>query len=116
MLRPVNNMEPSAQLTPVAWQKFGDEYALTGQFSMRPIFLSIGLRPKPQLKLLNMENMLLVPFDPEHPHAQRIVDGWNNTEKFAALQSVAKKLIEELEASGCTQASTFNMLREIVRS
>jgi hypothetical protein len=109
-------MEPSAQLTPVAWQKFGDEYALTGQFSMRPIFLSIGLRPKPQLKLLNMENMLLVPFNPEHPHAQRIVDGWNNTEKYKALKEVAEKCLEDWDGAGYLKIATLIKLREILKS
>ena len=35
-----------------------------------------------------MENMILVPFTPDHPHAQRIVDGWNNAERL--------KLFEEM--------------------
>ena len=80
---------PKDQLTPVAWQKFGDDYCLTGQFGMRPIFLSAQFPPpmriakgKPGLRLLNMENMLLVPFTPDHPHAQRIVDGWNNIDRW----------------------------------
>lgn len=109
-------MEPSAQLTPVAWQKFGDEYALTGQFSMRPIFLSIGLRPKPQLKLLNMENMLLVPFTPEHPHAKRIVDGWNQADKYAALLAAAKEVVIDWESAGYVPKDSIIKLREILKS
>ncbi len=65
-------VETDNRLTPVAWQEFGkDKWCLTGQFGRRPIFLAC----KGQLQL-NTDG-LLVPFTPDHPHAQRIVRAWN---------------------------------------
>ncbi len=62
----------------VAWQRFGKEYCLTGQYGSRPIFLSVT--PKGRLMLRDAERDLLIPFDPSHPDAQRIVDCLNEHE------------------------------------
>lgn len=87
----------NTQLTPVTWQKFGDDYCLTGQFGRRPIFLSVGRKSyldistgkgvAPGLRLLD-EKGLLIPFTPDHPHAQRIVDGWNNADAMIFLEKI----------------------------
>ncbi len=49
---------------PLAWQKFGEHYCLTGQYGMRPIALSarggISVRDA---------RGLLVPLTPDHPDA-----------------------------------------------
>lgn len=74
--------------TPVAWQKFGKDYYLTGQFGMRPIFLAAT-----DLRLLR--DGLLVPFMPEHEHAKRIVDSWNQHD---ALLAENERLREALRA------------------
>lgn len=103
----------STQLTPVAWQKFGDEYNLTGQFGMRPIFLSVGLRPKPGLRLLNIERGLLVPFTPDHPHAQRIVDGWNNADRLKEFERVSALILEDVKAANYIQRSTLDQLKTL---
>ena len=54
---------------PLAWQKFGDDWCLTGQYGTRPIVLSVGGRPR-QLRLRDAEHDLLIPFDPAHPDAR----------------------------------------------
>lgn len=108
---------PENQLTPVAWQKFGDEYCLTGQFGTRPIFLSVGLRPKPGLRLLS-ERGLLIPFTPDHPHAKRIVDGWNKAEALKALLTAAIKVekdIEKTEHFGPGQWPELDELRAAIK-
>ncbi len=65
--------QKAAQHTPgpLAWQKFGDEWCLTGQYGMRPIVLSVGkLDGKVRrLQLLDNDSGLLIPFDPKHPDA-----------------------------------------------
>jgi hypothetical protein len=61
----------------VAWQRFGKEYCLTGQYGSRPIFLCVR---KGELMLRNSETDLLVPFHPEHEDAETIVDAINGRE------------------------------------
>jgi hypothetical protein len=65
---------------PLAWQRFGNEWCLTGQYGMRPIVLSVGMKP---CGLRNLTNGLLVKFDPEHPDSRRIQDCMNACEKIA---------------------------------
>lgn len=58
----------------VAWQKFGDNWALTGQYGMRPIILSVS---RGKLMLRDQKIDRLIPFDPEHPDAVEIVEAIN---------------------------------------
>jgi hypothetical protein len=65
---------------PLAWQRFGLEWCLTGQYGHRPIVLSVGGKPR---TLKNLTDGLLVKFDPSHPDSRRIVDCFNACEKIA---------------------------------
>ena len=75
---------------PMAWQKFGQEYCLTGQHGMRPVVLSV--RPinfsKAKLMLRDAKHDLLVDFTPDHPDAQLILAAYN------ALPGLIKELRE----------------------
>ena len=72
--------------TPVAWQKFGKDWCLTGQHGMRPIYLSAGRSGC--LQLLDSRN-ILIPFDPAHPHAQFIETAVNTHQALVeALREV----------------------------
>lgn len=71
---------------PVAWQKFGKEYCLTGQYGMRPIILSVS---GGKLMLRDQETDRLIPFSPEHPDAKFIVQAYNLLPKLVkALERV----------------------------
>lgn len=50
---------------PWAWQKFGKEWCLTGQHSMRPIVLAYNRK----IGMTSLVNGLLVPLDTNHPDA-----------------------------------------------
>jgi len=84
---------------PVAWQKFGDEYYLTGQYGMRPIILSVGFVGKStrhkSLKLLS--DGLLVDFRPDHPDAKFIVQAWNG---FDDLLQACKAALDCITPTG----------------
>jgi len=66
---------------PLAWQKFGNEWCLTGQYGMRPIVLSVNRR-KGTLQLRDSERDLLIPFDPNHPDAKYLVMCWNTHQQL----------------------------------
>lgn len=53
---------------PLAWQKMGSRWCLTGQYGMRPIILSAN--PKGELMLRDAAKDRLIPFDPSHPDAR----------------------------------------------
>ena len=67
--------------TPWAWQKFGNEYCLTGQYGHRPIILSAGRKG---LTSRDAVRDVLVPFDPKHPDAEFIVRAVNCHEELLA--------------------------------
>jgi hypothetical protein len=112
-----NPMNPKIKL-PVAWQKFGKEWCLTGQHGMRPIYLSVGGRPTRTLQLLNHETGLLVPFTPDHPHAQQIAHDLNHHDKLvAALGRIESELSQPVRTgSAMTDAEVVKLIRETLAS
>jgi hypothetical protein len=59
---------PTHTKGPLAWQKFGDRWCLTGQYGMRPIVFSCG--PRGDLMLRDAAKDRLIPFSPDHPDAR----------------------------------------------
>jgi hypothetical protein len=57
---------------PWGWQKFGSEWCLVGQHSMRPIVLSVMVYGPGKGSLTSLVDGLLRPFDPTHPDARVI--------------------------------------------
>lgn len=86
---------------PWDWQKFGRNWCLTGQWGMRPIILSCNTHgPEAKRGLTVLENGLLVPFRPDHPDMQRIVDCVNalaGYENPAAVRECIEALTDSLE-------------------
>ena len=66
---------------PVAWQRFGNEYCLTGQYGIRPIILSVGRKG---LQLRDAKRDLLIPFDPSHEDARFIERAFNCHDELLA--------------------------------
>ncbi|MTI83472.1 MAG: hypothetical protein FH756_06090 [Firmicutes bacterium] len=67
---------------PVAWQRFGGEYYLTGQYGMRPIILATtdvkiaGNAKMTTLSNRDAEKDLLIPLNPNHPDSFFIQQAW----------------------------------------
>lgn len=74
---------------PVAWQKFGVEYCLAGQYGMRPIILSTS--PRGELRSLCSKTGLLIRSSPNHPDMQRIAAGYNSLPLLVDVEYTLKK-------------------------
>jgi len=101
---------------PWAWQKFGKEWCLTGQHSMRPIVLAVrGGR------LTSLVDGLLRPLDPFHPDAQLIASAPDLLRQRDELLAACKMAfdymcgpsVEELETQGKPIPSSEQVERAI---
>lgn len=88
-----------------AWQKFGKEYCLTGQYGHRPIILSAT--PKGQLRTL--DKGLLVPLSPEHPDADLIASAPDLYEALFQIEKWSCQLEDE------KQDGDVRLINEIAR-
>lgn len=75
---------------PVKWQKFGNQYYLTGQYGMRPIIFGVvsekkemdeSLDNEPHIVITHISNRdakrdLLIPLDPNHPDSIFVEEAW----------------------------------------
>lgn len=68
---------------PWAWQRFGKEWCLVGQWGMRPIVLSVMRK----VGLTSLVDGLLVPLNPEHPDARLIAAAPDLLEALIGLMS-----------------------------
>lgn len=73
----------------VDWQKFGKDWAITGQYGVRPIFF---IAPEKSMRLLN-EHGILIPFDPDHPVARGIVRACNAHDALVAACEAARRTL-----------------------
>lgn len=95
-LRALRERAGKATPGPVAWQKFGKEYCLTGQYGMRPIILSssrkMGLCVRdPKLDLLN-------PLTPDHPDAVFYAHARTDVPTLVDVVELAVKALEVCRA------------------
>lgn len=87
---------------PVRWQKFGDQYYLTGQYRLRPIiFATIEIGGKIHISNRDAKKDLLMPLDPNHPDSRFVEeawDGWPDTIRYAQeLEAEIERLKAEVK-------------------
>lgn len=80
----VIKLDAEATKGPLGWQRFG-EWALCGQYGMRPIVLDAG---RGKLRLRDHAKCLMIDFDPKHPDAVALA------EYRTAAPALAKALLE----------------------
>lgn len=86
----VKQHDEAATKGPWAWQKFGDDWNLTGQWGMRPIILATL-----KGKITSLREGLLVPFDPQHPDARLLALSRTALPKAGkALGTATKRLVQ----------------------
>jgi hypothetical protein len=86
---------------PVAWQKFGARYHLTGQYGKRPIIISTVYdrsRREHVLSTRDPQTDLLQPLTPEHPDARRIAESWDGWPHAIKRAIGAEDLLTQLLA------------------
>ena len=88
----------------VAWQLFGHQWCLTGQWGHRPIFMAPHTGPNGNIRVL--ETGLLVALTPDHPFARFIVDACNGYHAALAERDALRAENEALAGALETIADT----------
>lgn len=95
---------------PVAWQKFGNEYYLTGQYGMRPIIL--GSRHKKGITVLDKQG-LLVQLTPDHPDAIFYANARTDLPRVVQALELAVSTLES-EANNSLSDNTAYICRQAI--
>lgn len=97
-IQQIKERAEKATAGPVAWQKFGNEYCLTGQYGMRPIILSSS--KKVGLCARDPKHDLLIPLTPEHPDAMFYAASRTDVPALCRALEIAVKSLEAQGAKG----------------